>query len=187
MLFVLNLGQTKRDALVTVSKQPVLPARDVQELWFATRRRDWNTLVVVPGSPGSSTTLRVAQALGDVGGLLRMAPTQVIDAQGMDLSAIASLVMEMTDQPQSSVWSSGSSRGNGVPGGWEPQTLIRRGQPVIIAIDSVVENPLVLPVALAADAVLLCIEIGHTDLAAARHSVALMGHECLIGTAVLRR
>ena len=114
-----------------------------------------------------------------------MNTTQVIDAEGMDLTAIAGLVMEMTEQPQSSAWSSGSMKGN-PSAGWERQTLIRRDGPVIIAIDSVIQNPLVLPVALAADAVLLCVKLGQTDLADARHSIALIGHDRLIGTAVLR-
>ncbi len=48
-------------------------------------------------------------------------------------------------------------------------------------------NPLVLPVALAADAVLLCVELGLTDLASARHSVELLGRDRLIGSVLLGR
>ena len=56
-----------------------------------------------------------------------------------------------------SVWTMNSPANPG--GGWESAT---RNDATIVALDSVVVNPLVLPVALAADAVLLCVEVGKT-------------------------
>jgi hypothetical protein len=167
-----------REAIVRV---PSLPSRDLQELWFATRRREWRTLVVVPAGPGCSA-LPIAKALGEVGGFIRMNPVRVINAEGLDLSKIATLVMNMTGTSSSSAWTM-NAPATSAPGGWEPAT---RAEATIVALDSVVVNPLVLPVALAADAVLLLTELGKTGLAEARHTVDLIGHDRFIGSVVLR-
>ena len=159
-----------------------MPARDLQELWFSIRRREWKSLVVVPATPEGSA-LPIAQALGEVGGLILMAPVPVINAEGADLPRIATLVMEMGGEaPTSSVWTS-AGRG-GSPADWDSPKV--KGQVSIIAVDSVVSNPLVLPLALAADAVLICIEIGKTDLASVKHTVELIGRERLLGSVLLR-
>jgi hypothetical protein len=136
-----------------------LPSRELHELWFASRRRDWKSLVVVPASPGRSA-LPIAQALGEVGGLIRMRPVQVVSAQGMDLPGIATLVMDMTLPP-------GTDRA------------------IIVAIEAVVDNPLVLPVALSADAVLLCVQLGATEITAARHTIELIGRDRVIGCVLI--
>lgn len=160
---------------------PTLPSRDLQELWFATRRRNWRTLVVVPAAPGTTSALPIAQALGEVGGFIRMSPVHVINAEGLDLSRIAALVMDMTDGAGSSVWTM-NSPGSNPSAGWDP---VARSDATIVVLDPVVVNPLVLPVALAADAVLLCVEVGKTELAAARHTVELIGRERIIGSVVI--
>lgn len=185
--------QVKREVRAQTGEKRALPSRDFQELWFATRRREWQSLVIVPSSPGSSV-LHVAQALGEVGGAIRMSPVKVVNAEGMDLDRIAVLVMDMSGEVtaeahpevKSSVWTSGSSGGSA---GWDVPTT-RAAPPeraTIIAIDAVAENPLILPVALAADAVLLCVEIGRTRLEDARHTVELIGRDRIIGTVLLRR
>jgi hypothetical protein len=169
-----------REPMVRV---PNLPSRDLQELWFATRRRDWRTLVVVPAAPGNSSALPIAKALGEVGGFIRMSPVHVINAEGMDLSKIAALVMDMTGNASSSAWTM-NSPGSNPSSGWETAT---RAGATIVALDPVVVNPLVLPVALAADAVLLCVEVGKTELAAARHTIELIGRERIIGSVVIHK
>ncbi len=164
-----------------------LPSRELQELWFATRRREWKSLVVVPAAPGTSV-LHIAKALGEVGGAIRMSPVRVVNAEGMDLDQIATLVLDLSDdiapevppEPKGSTWTSGS-------GGWDGPA--GRGAPAsratIIAIEAVAENPLILPLALAADAVLLCVEIGRTRLEDARHTIELIERERIVGTVLL--
>jgi hypothetical protein len=166
-----------------------LPPRELQELWFATRRREWKSLVVVPASPGSSV-LHIAQALGEVGTAIRMSPVQVVNAEGMDLDRIARLVQDLSGEDKAeakgAVWTSGSAARS--PGGWDVPA--GRGAPAgratIVALDAVAENPLILPLALAADAVLLCVEVGRTRLEDARHTVELIGRDRIIGCALLR-
>src|SRR4051812_15743117 len=70
----------------TMVRVPNLPSRDLQELWFATRRRNWRTLVVMPAAAGNLSALAIAKALGEVGGFIRMSPVHVINAEGLDLS-----------------------------------------------------------------------------------------------------
>jgi hypothetical protein len=167
-----------REAMTRV---PALPSRDLQELWFATRRRDWRTLAVVPAAPGSTSALAIAKALGEVGGFIRMSPVRVIDAEGLDLDRIAGLVMDLTANAGSSAWSM-NAPGSAPSQGWESAA---RKDATIVALDPVVTNPLVLPVALAADAVVLCVEVGKTALAAARHTVELIGRERIIGSVLI--
>jgi hypothetical protein len=181
----------KREIGARAGEKRELPSRALQELWFATRRREWKSLVVVPASPGSSA-LHIAQALGEVGGAIRMSPVQVVNAEGMDLDGIATMVLDISvldepelkkPEPKGSVWTSGS-------GGWDSPANVARGAPapraIIIAIEAVAENPLILPLALAADAVLLCVEMGRTRLEDARHTVELIGRDRIIGTVLLQ-
>ena len=168
----------------SLSQAGSAPSRDLQELWFATRRREWKSLCILPAAPGEST-LAIAEALANVGRIIRRTPPRVVRAEKLELSDIAQLVMEMTEEvpapsPASTVWTSSSPRA------LAPSLPISQDAPVIIAIESVVSNPLMLPVALAADCVLLCIHLGKTDLPSARHTIAMIGRDRLIGAVLVR-
>ncbi len=56
---------------------------------------------------------------------------------------------------------------------------------VIVALDPVVSNPAGLPVALAADAALLCVMLGKTEIASARRTVEMIGLDRFIGCVTL--
>jgi hypothetical protein len=184
----------KREVSARASEKPALHSRELQELWFATRRRKWKSLVVVPASPGSSV-LQIAQALGEVGSAIRMSPVELVNAEGMDLDRLAMLVREISGEAKAgvkaevhaSVWTSGPAGAS--PAG-KDVAAARAGpaeRATIIAIEAVAENPLILPLALSADAVLLCVEVGRTKLDEARHTADLIGRDRIIGTALLRR
>jgi hypothetical protein len=163
-----------------------LPSRELQELWFATRRKDWKSLVVVPAAPGLSA-FPIAKALGEIGGVIRMSPVQVVNAEGLDLPSIAMLVQDFSGDQQrggGSVWTSASPGNNG-PQGAEPFSTLKQERAFIVAIEPVVTNPLALPLALAADAVLLCLELGVTDVEAAKHTIDLVGRDRLVGSVLL--
>lgn len=168
----MTLGPEMKAYAESAGQQGALPARELQELWFATRRRDWRTLAVVPASPGFSI-LPIARALADVGSAIRTSPVQVVRAEGMDFNKIALLVMHMTSD----------ARGAAARAAW---TAGESEKAMIVAIDAVVSNPLVLPIALAADAVLLCVGLNETKLEAARHTVELIGRSRLVGSVLLR-
>jgi hypothetical protein len=56
---------------------------------------------------------------------------------------------------------------------------------VVVALDPVVSNPAGLTIALAADAALLCVELGQTEIAAARRTLQMIGHDRFIGCVAL--
>ncbi len=57
---------------------------------------------------------------------------------------------------------------------------------VIVALDSVLSNQAGIPVALAADAALLCVTMGDTELDAARRTVSLVGKDRFVGTVTVQ-
>lgn len=171
----------KREPPSPPREHGALPSRELQELWFATRRRPWRSLVVVPASPGRSA-LPIALALAEVGGVIRMSPVQLVDASGMDLNRIAVLAMDITGEPAGSSWTSGS----GGPSREIGSSRYHDERAMIVAIDSVLANPLAVPLALAADAVLLMVEYGATDLASAHHTLELIGRERVVGAVLVR-
>ena len=158
-----------------------MPSRDISELWFATRRRPWKSLCLVPAAPGTSA-VPLAEALTAVGQLISRGSVTVVRAEAMDLSQIADFVARMTGQePATTVWT--ASPGRAAPQG----TLLPTGPgaQLLIAVDSVIENPLMLPVVLSADQVLLVVELGKTDLEAAQHTVNVLGRERILGAVLV--
>ena len=132
---------------------------ELRQLWFAALRRNWGSLAVVPAHPGGSA-LRVAEALVEVGELHGTAPVRLLDARGLSLSGASQAVLEMT-------------------------TRVFQGGRVIVLMDSVVENESGIPLLMAADAALLCVELGQTKLASARRTLELAPQDRFIGSVVL--
>jgi hypothetical protein len=144
--------------------------RDVQELFFATLRREWSSLVLVPTHPGGGAAW-VAEALADVAASLDGRAVR-ITPHGALLAPTRELIPDLTVESPVRSLKPGSDR-------W-------RGGQTIIAIDPVTSNPGGIAVALAADAVLLCVELGKTSIAVARRTIELIGRERFIGCVVLR-
>jgi hypothetical protein len=139
-----------------------LPSRDLQELWFATLRTPWRTLALVPAQDGLSIK-PLAEALALMGQFHRGVALRVVIAEGMDLNEIAELTLSTQEPPA---------------GGQSGQ---------IIVLEPITVNPLGTAVALAADAVLLCVEYGTANLDDARRTLDQIGRERFVGCAVLMR
>jgi hypothetical protein len=146
-----------------------LPALDLQELWFTTLRWEWSSLVLVPAH-SSGSAVWIAKALAEIG--IPQSRAAKITAQGAVLTATSELVGDLVTQSTIRSMKSSSER-------W------KTGQ-TIIAIDPVVSNPSGIPVALSADAVLLCVELGKTDIKSARKTVQLIGRERFIGCVIVK-
>jgi len=152
------------------------PSREVAELWFSLLRTKWTSLVLVPAHAGGSA-LPLAKQLCNVGSLHRGRAPRLISAEGMGLSEIAQITIDMT---RGSSWTmSGSSVG---AGGHD----VAESGLVIVALEPIVSNPLGTAIALSADAVLLCIETGVTTLESARHTIEQIGAERFIGSVMLK-
>ncbi|MGZ6124703.1 MAG: hypothetical protein ACXWLR_07070 [Myxococcales bacterium] len=138
------------------------PALPMQQLWFSIQRLPWASLVILPADPETSAQ-EVAKALHDVGRLTMGERLRVLDARGVQLPATAPLILDM----------SGASPVRPAGTGWSER--------VLVLIDSVIARPSGIPVALAADAVVLCLTLGKTPVAAARETLKLIGAQRFVG------
>lgn len=171
--------------------------REIYELWFTLARRQWRSLVLVPTDTGMSVA-EFATALAEVGSRLRDSPVTAVVAEDMsyesarNLSNVHGLIAESANR-----WLLGSieaeakvtlavkeadDAGPSVPG---PRPMSPFGQ-VVIAIRSVLEQPLGVAVAQAADAVVLCVALGGSRMKSARRTLQLVGPERVVGTLLLR-
>jgi hypothetical protein len=144
-------------------------ARDVQEVWFALARLEWRSLALVPADEGGSAAA-IAASLADVGRRLRETPvTFLIMADPLDFASAAKIIsaFDLTRQGGSAL------------------TVAPTGK-VIVAVQPVVVEPLGLAVTEAADAVVLCIDVGRTRLAATRRTIELVGRERIVGALLVR-
>jgi len=170
--------QSAQPSMPPVPGRP-MPSREVAELWFSLLRTKWTSLVLVPAHAGGSA-LPLARQLAGVGAMHRGRAPRLISAEGMGLSEIAQITIDMT---QGSRWTmSGSSIGasGGANGDVGESGL------VIVALEPIVTNPLGTAIALSADAVLLCVETGITTLESARHTIEQIGAERFVGSVLLK-
>ncbi len=139
-----------------------------QELWFAAARRPWRSLVLVPADEGEFVAA-IAASLAEVGRRLRGEPvTFFIIADPLDYGSAAKIIAAFD-----------STRHEG-----SALATASTGQ-VIVAIQPVIAEPLGLAVTEAADAAVVCAEVGHTRLAAARRTIELIGRERIAGCLVV--
>jgi len=150
------------------SRAASLPPLDLQQLWFSTLRWDWSSLALVPaGSNGS--VLRIAKALAQVGN--RHGGRAVTRTEATGFGTSAELAEDITGQFTVHTSSVGSER-------WKQRT--------IIALHPVLTDPAGIPVALAADAALLLVELGKTNIAEAQKTVQLIGRDHFRGCILIK-
>ena len=142
-------------ATVMPSGSAELPSTDVQRLWFATLKKEWSSLAVIPSHPGGSSG-PIAKALARVASLQKDSSIKLISAEGTDLAGASRLIIEMTGH-------------------------VAQGALAIIVLDSVISNPAGIPVALAADAALLCVQLNQSDVDTGRRTLELLGEGKFVG------
>jgi hypothetical protein len=128
---------------------------DIQRLWFATLKKEWSSLAVLPAHVGGSAA-PIGKALAKVAALQKDSSIKLISAEGADLSGASRLIIEMTSH-------------------------VAQGGLAIVVLDSIISNPAGIPVALAADAALLCVELGHADVDSGRRTMQLLGENKFVG------
>jgi hypothetical protein len=149
-----------------ISRHGDRPGREFQELWFSLARLDWKSVVLVPVDAGVSAVL-IANSLAEVARWLHEPPvTLFIMSDPLD-------------------YKSATARLGGplVPLG-EEQAGSQQGR-AIIAVQSVLIEPLSLAVTREADASVLCIEKGRTRQAAVRRTVELIGRDRIAGCVLI--
>jgi hypothetical protein len=131
-----------------------------QKIWLALQGKDWRSLAIVPGNQGLST-LGMAQALVDVGWQHRGLPIGLADLRNVTLPYIDSVIDEV-------------------------RAHIYGGERVLIALRSIFENPATVPIAQAADGVVLCVSLGSTKIARAEETLEQVGKGRFLGSIVVR-
>jgi hypothetical protein len=179
------------------------PSRPFQMLWFSLARIHWKSIVLVPADEDGSAAA-IATSLAEVGKRLCETPVTAIVASSLDFNSarvLADLQEHVQEESRGGTvvdvlasvvppWHEAVGSGGSGPGaeksgraghGGTVRALPPAGQ-VIVAVPSVLLEPLGLGVARAADAAIVCIHRGRTRLAAARQTIELIGRERLIGS-----
>jgi hypothetical protein len=153
---------------------------------------EWASVVLVPADAGTSVA-EIATSLAEVGTSLRETPITAIIADTIDYGSARALA-----ELQPRLGSGGAWRATVEVEARPVEPQAQSAQPrhtatllpplgrAIIAIRPVVDEPLGLAIAHAADAVVLCVELGKSRLASARRTIELVGPERIIGALVIR-
>ena len=128
----------------------------LQTLWLSLQRRTWQSLAVLAASKGVPT-LEAANALARIGWWYTGQPSCVFDMRDLSLRLLEHQIRNMGAQLQG-------------------------GERVFVALRSPAENPTASPLAMAADAVVLCVELGKTDIKGAKQTIANIGRDKFLGT-----
>jgi hypothetical protein len=132
-----------------------------QKLWLALQRREWRSLAVLSAS-ASIDTLRVAELIAKLAWRYSGKPTCVLDFRDLSLRLVEYHQREMLVQAQS-------------------------GIRAVIALRPTFENPTAIPIARAAEAAALCIDLGVADFESAEQTISEVGRDRVVGAIVLRR
>jgi hypothetical protein len=132
----------------------------LQKLWLATQRRQWQSLAILAGSK-SVETLPIAEMLAQIAWCYRGQPACVFDLRDLSLRLAEYQTREIHAQADA-------------------------GARVLVALRSLAENPTALLVAKEADAVILCIALGETEIKSAESTIAEVGRSRVLGTILVR-
>jgi hypothetical protein len=145
------------------SQRPGTLADDLrmQQLWLALQKRQWRSLAVISANKGVDS-LAAANRLAKIAWWYTGVPTCVFDMRDLSLRLLEHQLRDMAAQLQG-------------------------GERIFIALRSTSENPTATPLAQAADAAVLCVELGKTDAKAARVTLDAVGRERFIGTLLVPR
>jgi hypothetical protein len=133
----------------------------LQKLWIAADRRKWRSLAIVPATR-DLPSLDVANALAEIAWLYSGEPTVVVDLRDTGL--------RMVDYGLKQV--EGHTKG---------------GERVLVALSAVGQNPASIPLAAAADLVVLLVRLGETSFAAAERTIEEIGRVKFLGTLLVAK
>lgn len=159
-------GEARVQPIASPGDVAEVPTAEHQALWFALARRQLRSVALVTVEPGVAAG-HLAVALGKVGRSLGDQPVAAIVVDHCDHGLVARTSGLLAATGELPI----------MPGAWPLE--------VIVAIPPVTAEPLGLAVAHAADAVILCIEMGRARLAATRETIELVGRDRIAGCVVI--
>jgi hypothetical protein len=142
--------------VVRPSSAPLADDVRSQQLWLSLQKRRWRSLAVLSASKGVGT-LTVANNLAKIAWWYSGQPSCVFDMRDLSLRLLEHQLRDMSSQVE------GAER-------------------VFIALRSAAENPTAVPLARAADACVLCVQLGRTNMTSAQKTLDAVGRDCFIGT-----
>ncbi|HEX8790754.1 MAG TPA: hypothetical protein VF765_07365 [Polyangiaceae bacterium] len=131
----------------------------MQHLWLSLQQRSWRSLAVLPATKGIDT-LPAANKLAKIAWWYTGQPACVLDMRDLSLRLLEHQIRDMAAQLQG-------------------------GERVLVALRGVSENPTAIPLAMAADAAVLCVELGKTDVKGAKRTLAAIGRERFLGAVLV--
>jgi hypothetical protein len=132
----------------------------LQRLWLALQQRSWRSLAIVAAGPGMPT-LDVANTLARISWWYTGQPSGVVDLRDVSMRLLEHHIRVMAAQ-------SGEER-------------------VFLALRSIDENATAIPIAMAADAVVLCVALGKTEIRTAKKTLSAIGAARFLGTVLVSR
>jgi hypothetical protein len=159
---LMNEPMPSRTKERVVDLAPFEPERVILELWLALSRRPWRSVVLLPADRRDSTHA-AANSLAEVGRRIKLARVDAVVAEELGYERAGALIRSLA--------------AHGASGG--------PGDQLVVAIPSVVVEPLGVAVARQADLVVLCIRMGWSGLDDARQTVQLVGEDRMAGCLVL--
>jgi hypothetical protein len=151
-------------------KRGMLAVHQMNLVWLQLRGA-WKWLAVIPAEHELSTA-DFAHALSQVGSRLSSEPIDFVEASNVDLDSGSWLIGRLGTSAGSDSWRTDPSAA--APNWTRPQGK------TLVALDNPIANPLALPVALAADGVIVCVRRGRTPLALIRSTIEAVGAEHIL-------
>ncbi len=135
---------------------------------------DWSSVVIIPSEPDDPTA-HIGRALSQVGARLSIYPVEFIDASTVDLESSSRLIARLKTAAGAEEHGAPANRQQFASSSWAPP--IKR---TIVALENPLANPLVVPIALASDGVVLCVRRGRDRIASVRDTIQAVGGHLIL-------
>ncbi len=125
-------------------------------VWFSLIEHPWTSMVIVPAE-ATASSIAVARALADVGNAYEEQGVQLIEAERLPPALARHVIATMTKRADA-------------------------GARTVVAVSSPLVDYNAIPIARAADASVLLVQVGATALDDAKKTVNMIGRPCFIGS-----
>lgn len=136
-------------------------AAELERTWFRTQSREWRTLAIVPTEIETSDAALAMAKLIIALGAQHDEKLNLADFRNIPMSQLSTFI-------QLAKW------------------YVTNGERLVYATQSINENPATVPVARAADCVLLCVSLGRSSIRSIEDTIDQIGRERFLGSVVFR-
>ncbi len=186
-----RMGRARPHAVEPPPAKPgMLDGREFVELWIKLAQHDWTSILLVPADPSGSTAA-MARALAETGQRLSFFQVTAITLSSLEFGsalALADLAQHAERERRRSATTvePPPANGDGARGATSEALVVSPPARLIISIPSVISEPLGLPAAQQADAVVVTVRVGHTLTANVKRTIQLVGRDRVAGCVLVR-